>query len=275
MDTLLNFDEGQRGAQADAFFKATGNIVAGVTRPIDFVNKTFGFIAGNDGVKDVRQAEGKNIFTQSATKYVDNIFEALADGIDAVAGTELGKDSVTGEQLRVATREGELYDPAPLTRIFGLTIKPARTATEKAYSMSDMFAFTASERTKIPAYDKIFNGFVAPILEKEISRLTNSKVYKEGSATDKRQLLKKKVTNVKKAVRKRMQEGYMGEEGSRLSMAAKVSGRPKELQREAMRMAKEQFNIEGSIEDMDFRELSILLNYMDYLREIYNTASKV
>ncbi len=275
MDTLLNFDEGQRGAQADAFFKATGNIVAGVTRPIDFVNKTFGYIAGNDGVKDVRQAEGMNIFTQSATKYVDNIFEALADGIDAVAGTELGKDSVTGEELRVATREGEIYDPAPLTRIFGLTVKPARTATEKAYSMSDMFAFTASERTKIPAYDKIFNGFVAPILEKEIARLTNTKAYREGSDTDRRQLLKKKVSNVKKAVRKRMQEGYMGEEESRLSLAAKVSGKPKELQREAMRMAKEQFNIDGSIEDMDFRELSILLNYMDYLRDIYNTASKI
>jgi hypothetical protein len=162
-----------------------------------------------------------------------------------------------------------------LTRIFGLTVKPARTATEKAYSMSDMFAFTASERTKIPAYDKIFNGFVAPILEKEIARLTNTKAYREGSDTDRRQLLKKKVSNVKKAVRKRMQEGYMGEEESRLSLAAKVSGKPKELQREAMRMAKEQFNIDGSIEDMDFRELSILLNYMDYLRDIYNTASKI
>ena len=114
MDTVFNFDEGQRGASTDAFLKATGNVVAGVTRPLDVVNKLTGYVMGNDGAKDVRQAEGMNIFTQSATKYMDNILESFVDKTD----------SITGEQLRVATREGEVYDPAPLARIFGLTVKP-------------------------------------------------------------------------------------------------------------------------------------------------------
>ena len=42
--------------------------------------------------------------------------------------------------------------------MFGITIKPSRTATEKAYSMADMADWKANERTNIPAYDKIFNG---------------------------------------------------------------------------------------------------------------------
>ena len=63
--------------------------------------------------------------TQTATKYVDNILEAFIDKTD----------SITGEDLKVATREGEIYDPNPFARIFGITVKPGRTATEKAYSV--------------------------------------------------------------------------------------------------------------------------------------------
>ena len=49
--------------------------------------------------------------------------------------------------------------------MFGLTIKPGRTATEKVYSMADMADWKASERTNLPAYDKIFNAMLAPMLE--------------------------------------------------------------------------------------------------------------
>ena len=41
---------------------------------------------GTDTAKDVRQAEGLNVFTQSATKYVDNIFEAFIDKTDTITG---------------------------------------------------------------------------------------------------------------------------------------------------------------------------------------------
>ena len=49
--------------------------------------------------------------------------------------------------------------------MFGLTVKPGRTATEKAYSMANMHTWRANERTNIPAYDKALNSLVAPILE--------------------------------------------------------------------------------------------------------------
>ena len=265
MDTIMNFDEGQRGANVDAFFKATGNIAAGVTRPLDQVNKLWGFVAENDGAKDVRQAEGMNIFTQSATKYMDNILETFIDKTDAI----------TGEELRVATREGEVYDPAPLARIFGLTIKPARTAVEKAYSMTDMMPWTASERTKIPAYDKIFNEFLAPILEREVQTLIDLPEFKNANETKQRGMLKARVSSVKRAVREHIQKGYLGENEQRLSLVAKIETKSKETKREALKMAKEQFGIDGKLEDMNFRELGIILDYVEYLQEIYKEMGTI
>ena len=195
-----------RGMNIDAFYKATGNIVAGVTRPLDVANKLAGAVFGNDEGKDIRQAEGAKVFTQSATKYIDNIYEALFDKADAISG----------EQLRVASREGEVYDPNPLVRIFGLRIKPGRTAVEKAYSMAEMHEWTASERTKVAAYDKIFNSMIAPVLEREVQRLLDHPQFKNGDTNTRRQLLKKRVANVKRYMRKSIEEGHGGNEGARL-----------------------------------------------------------
>ena len=124
------------------------------------LNKAVGFIWVRDNAKDVRQAEGINTFSLTATKYIDNILETFVDAVDSITDKdlELGDDALTGEKLSVATREGEVYDVNPFARMFGLTIKPGRTATEKVYSMADMATWKASERTNIPAYDKIFNA---------------------------------------------------------------------------------------------------------------------
>ena len=97
---------------AEAVGKPLGNIVAGVFRPLDPINKLTGFMFDVDTIKDPRQARGYAKFNQSATRYFDNILEAI--------GGET--ENITGESLRVASREGEIYDPNPLARIFGLKI---------------------------------------------------------------------------------------------------------------------------------------------------------
>ena len=77
LDVMTNVDIDKRAAAIDGLYKVTGNFAAGFTRPLDVVNKAVGFAAGTDTAKDIRQAEGVNVFSQTATKYVDNIFEAL------------------------------------------------------------------------------------------------------------------------------------------------------------------------------------------------------
>lgn len=115
---------------SEAIGKPAGNIAAGFFRPLDPINKLVGFMTDTDTAKDTRQARGLGKFNQASTKYFDNILEALMEETD----------SITGESLRVASREGEIYDPNPLARIFGLKIVAGRTATEKIYSMAGMKA---------------------------------------------------------------------------------------------------------------------------------------
>ena len=259
LDIMVNADENARGASLDAFAKVAGNFASGFTRPLDAINKTVGFAMGTDGAKDVRQAEGMNVFTQSATKYMDNILEAFIDKTD----------TITGEELRVATREGEIYDANPFARIFGITVKPGRTATEKAYSMSEMFPWSASERTNLAAYDKAFNGLLAPVLEQETQRLIDSPQFKEGDLTDRREMLKALMSNLKREIRSDMSEGYYGGDNYRLRLIAKAKSQGnKEIRNKAMRMMKDQYGVTGSLDDMDYQELDIFMEYVDYLKEI-------
>ena len=266
LDVLTNVDEGARAASVDGFYKVGGNFISGFTRPLDAINKTFGFAMGTDGAKDVRQAEGMNVFTQSATKYIDNIIEAFVDKTD----------SITGKDLEVATRSGEIYDPNPFARIFGITIKPGRTATEKVYSMAEMHPWTANERTKIPAYDKAFNGLVAPMLEVYTQELLNDPRFKQATLTQQRGMLKKRLSDVKKIVRDRMERGYTGGQNTVLRRAAKAAQKyNKETTREALRLMKEQMGITGSLEDLTYRELEMFMMYADYIEGIQEEVGRL
>ena len=266
LDVLVNADADARGASMNAFNKVAGNFVAGFTRPLDAVNKTIGFAMGTDTAKDVRQADGLNVFTQSASKYVDNILEAFIDKTD----------TITGEDLRVATREGDVYDANPFARIFGLTIKPGRTATEKAYSMSEMQPWTASERTNLAAYDRAFNSLLAPMLERETQRLISSEEFKTADLTDRRDMLRTVMSELKRDIRKEMQEGYTGGENARLRLIAKAKNKGnKELRQKTMRIMRDQYGISGSLDDFNLQELDIFVDYMEYLKEINDEIAKI
>ena len=229
LDVLINQDEGARGAQFNAFQKTFGNLLAGTTRPLDAVNKIVGFAMGTDAAKDVRQADGLGLFTQTSTKYFDNILEAF-----------IGKtDTITGEDLKVATREGEIYDANPFARIFGLTIKQGRTATEKAYSMSEMQAWTANERSKLPAYDRAFNGMLAPILERQTQRLLRTEQFMKADLPERRGMLKAVLRSAKKQIRERLDDGYTTGDNVKLRAAYKAKSKfSKEITTEAKKVLK-------------------------------------
>lgn len=267
MDILINQDEGARKASAVGLAKIGGNFVSGFTRPLDAVNKIAGFAMGTDAAKDVRQAGGAGeTFSLSATKYVDNLFEMFDDKLD----------NVTGEELRVATREGQIYDANPFARIFGLTIKPGRTATEKAYSMAEMFPWQASERTRIPSYDKAFNSLIAPTLEKKTQRLLRTTDYKEGDLAKRRTMLKKVVSDLKADYRKYMKSGGAGREEAISAIAVSAERKStKEVRKEARRIIKEKRGIDASPRDMNFQELTLYIDYIDYLDTIYKAAAEI
>ena len=278
LDVLTNVDIDKRAASIDGLYKVTGNFVAGFTRPLDVLNKAVGFATGTDTAKDVRQAEGINTFSQTATKYVDNILETFIDSVEALTDKdfEFGDDSLTGKELSVATRSGEVYDANPFARLFGLTIKPSKTATETVYSMADMAPWKASERTNIPAYDKIFNGMLAPMLEVYTQELLNNPKFQDANIKQKRGMLKKRMSDVKARVRESMDRGYAGYEGSVLNKAASLTRRySKETRREAMQMLKKDYGITGQLEDLSFRELELFMRYAQFIKDAEDEVGKL
>ena len=68
----------------------------------------------------------------------------------------------------------------------------------------------------------------------------------------------------------------MGGDASILALVAKIEGtKKKSVRRTPMEMAKEQFGIEGAVEDLTHRELGILTDYIDYLEDIYDEVGKL
>tara|TARA_R100000995_G_scaffold839_2_gene587 strand:- start:3642 stop:7289 length:3648 start_codon:yes stop_codon:yes gene_type:complete len=246
-------DGSDRGKTLDALYKSLGNIAAGATRPLDAVNRSVGYLAGNDIAKDVRQAEGVNKFTQSASKYFDNILEVLIGESEAL----------TGENLRVATREGDIYDANPLARILGLNIKRGKTATEKAYTLSELQTWKADQRSQIPMYDRIFNETLAPVLERRMTRLLKSKNFREGDLAHKRGRVKEELKRARKHVRDNFKiatsEGFL--EQKRYDASNKGT---KEQQKKALRMMKER-GVDAELKDFNYRELQTYESIINHL----------
>ena len=169
-----------------------------------------------------------------------------------------------------------MYDANPFARIFGITVKPGRTATEKAYSMAEMFPWRANERTKIPAYDKAFNGLVAPMLEVYTQQLLDDPKFQSASLTQKRGMLKARLSDIKSIVRERMEKGYTGSENAVLRRAAKAAQKyNKETTREALKLMKEQTGVTGSLEDLTYKELELFMIYAEYLKDIQEEAGRL
>ena len=160
--------------------------------------------------------------------------------------------------------------------MFGLTIKPAKTATETVYSMADMAPWKASERTNIPAYDKIFNGMLAPMLELYTQDLLDNPRFQDATIKQKRGMLKTRLSEVKARVRESMERGYAGYEGSVLNKATSLTRRfSKETRREAMKMLRQDYGITGQLEDLSFRELELFMRYAQFIKDAEDEVGKL
>ena len=191
----------------------------------------------------------------SRKKYFDNILEALMEETD----------SITGESLRVASREGEIYDPNPLARIFGLKVVPGRTSTEKIYSMAGMKSWSKDQRSNIPAYDRIFNEIMSPMLERRMSEELNSTRFKEMNLTAKRKRVNTVVQEMRKLVKAQIQHNVVGEDLLQsLRYKATTNGQPAD-RIEAMKEMRED-GIKANIKDFNYEELQMFKAKVDRMK---------
>ena len=253
LNNLISFftsDTDERELSLNALYKQAGNIAAGFTRPLDALNRAAGMITGSDVAKDPRQASGGAIFTQNATRYIDNLIEVFSDDIDAI----------TGEKLSSATREGDIRDANPAARIAGFTQKPPQTSTEFVYGLSEMLPYTANMRTKNPQYDKMYNTIIAPVLEDTAARLMRNDKFMKGSVAERRIMLKAELTKVRATVSDYMREASPPETFKQVMIKDARQKGSAEARSAAKKMMQRQ-GIDASISDYSYKELQLFLEY--------------
>ena len=114
------------------------------------------------------------------------------------------------------------------------------------------------------------------MLEVYTQELLNDPRFKQATLTQQRGMLKKRLSDVKKIVRDRMERGYTGGQNTVLRRAAKAAQKyNKETTREALRLMKEQMGITGSLEDLTYRELEMFMMYADYVEGIQEEVGKL
>jgi hypothetical protein len=159
----------------------------------------------------------------------------------------------------------EVQDPNPLASIFGIRVKPTTTGTEKAYSLAEMKDWTASERSQMPGYDKIFNELFAPNMEKAADMLSRSDAYQSANVAQRRVMLRSELTKVNKQVKDYLKEGAPN--ATRLTALRReaTSAGSKETRFLAKGFLKEKFGFEGRVQDMGYDTLNAYLQYIDYM----------
>tara|TARA_B110000908_G_scaffold68504_1_gene82755 strand:- start:377 stop:3847 length:3471 start_codon:yes stop_codon:yes gene_type:complete len=242
-------------AMLDGLYKKVGNFAAGFTRPLDAANKMVGLVANNDAAKDVRQVRGMPILTQSATKYTDNIIEAL-----------LGEsESITGETLRVATREGDIRDPNPFLSAIGIKIREGRTAGEELLDKLDLPRYKANSRTEIAAYDKAFNEQVEPLLNRYAEDLLTDPAFRKLPINDQKQVWKTRFSMAKKDMREYLENAPTASHID--AIRRKASAVPKVHKQAAIKYLKEEEGFDGDVRSMSYPELQAFFTYVDFHKE--------
>jgi hypothetical protein len=138
--------------------------------------------------------------------------------------------------------------------------------------MANMADWKASERSNLPAYDKIFNELIAPRLEYAMDKLTRDKRYVEGSSDARQSMLTETVSAVRSDVREYIDRASPNPQARLLSLRRKAGqmGNATE-RREALTYLKDRTGVDVSVQDMGYRELQNFMATMDYLEDYNRT----
>jgi len=211
-------------------------------------------VANNDAVRDPRQAEGLQAAAISATKYTDNILEALLGELD----------SVTGETLRVATREGDLRDANPFLSAIGIKVRQGRTPAEEMLDKLDLPRYKANNRSEIAAYDRAFNDVISPMLNQYADRVLSNPDFPKMSKSEQRLEWNRAFTLAKKDIRTYLENADTPNHID--AIRRKAAAVPKAYKKAALKYLQEEEGFDGTIKDMTYPELQAYFNFVDFYK---------
>jgi len=124
------------------------------------------------------------------------------------------------------------------------------------YSLSGIKSWTKDQRSNIPAYDRIFNETMAPILERRMGLLLNNPKFKKLNITDKRSRINKEVQTIRSMVRDTVEITSTGQDYLQVLRKKALSNGTSEQRAQAMRQMRED-GIKANIKDFNWDELRI------------------
>tara|TARA_R110002020_G_scaffold177104_2_gene369867 strand:- start:545 stop:4870 length:4326 start_codon:yes stop_codon:yes gene_type:complete len=210
VDTLIYDEDGNQLQKTLEVARILGGSVGGALRPLDSLNSIIGFATDTDASKDLRQAEGfVPMVTQSATKYVDNILEAVIQRLDFVLeDDELVDKYIVGKNVVSARRDGEVRNNAnPYADVLGVKIKQESTATGELYSVLGMKDWSADQRSNLPSLDRAFNSILGPLLEEMSERLLSTRSFMDSDKLTRRARFKEGLKKLRAEVREELEAG--------------------------------------------------------------------
>ena len=188
---------------ATSVFIPASSFVSGMLRPLDPINRLAAYGLGEDAeLMDARQSDllfkdndrwykgGANRIVHDATRYVNNIFEYL--------GTEQFADS-----KRSTSKEGDILPQNIVGDIASFRTETPRTYTELLFNNVGIYNWRVDSqiKSKFPEADSMYKEIIQPELEARAKLLYKSKDYKEASQEDKKEKVKKLISNVKSSIK--------------------------------------------------------------------------
>jgi len=203
-----------------------GNIGAGFTRPLSLLNTLTGYAIQETTPYDVTPLVDRRLarggfekFSLNSSRYVDNIIEGILSKVN-------GETTLIGEEKRVASREGSIFDPSPYRSATGQRVKQPRTFANIVFGMVDKPEWKTGMYTGVPEFDNFANQVLAPVIESEAELLLKDERFVKGNSDYKRKRVNQMMGDVKSTLRKYL-TAVPETEGGLLYRRKKLDGKPK------------------------------------------------
>ena len=199
---------GREKDQQDKLIQTGALIFAGATRPLGMVNDLTGMIMGYDTAKDPRQTMGgREVFTESATRYTGHILRAVNEKLGEVLyGEDKAKaitEAITAKDFVSALRGGRIASSGnPFSKVLGVRYDEGKTNTEALVAVLGTNDYQLNQRTNQPALDETFNRIMQPILDRQTRLLLSSKTFMEAPELRKRQIFEGLLKTMKEDTRR-------------------------------------------------------------------------
>ena len=246
----------------EAGMSSLGNVGAGFTRPLSLLNTLTGYAIQETTPYDVTPLVDRRLarggfekFSLNSSRYVDNIIEGILSVVN-------GKTTLIGEEKRVASREGSIFDPSPYRSATGQRVKQPRTFANIVFGMVDKPEWKTGMYTGVPEFDNFANQVLAPIIESEAELLLKDERFVKGNSDYKRKRVNKMMQDVKGAMTKYLTV-VPETEGGLLYRKKKLDTKPKA----DLKRAREITEIDSSIIDMTEHEVAQFEAALDYIAQ--------